>query len=555
MHIPMDLAHLRPYLAAAVERYLHLQISDPSHPGFGALVTSDDGRPSPPATAGLVAAGGYQYVLAGDPDGDLAQRVQMATDALLKLQRPGGLVDLPIVNIDSGPDTGFIVQRLCTVVELLRGAPGLPSAWVTVMDGIGEFIRRAAPGMAAGGYHTPNHRWVVSSALAQSMALFPDLDSSVPDAIEAYLAEGIDVDDEGFFIERSVGVYDGVNTLSWLLLAEHWDVPAAALDGVAKCLAVDLRLLHADGTAETGLSHRQDYGQRTVPSRLIPCYLMYHALRSEPGFVAAARWLWLKAQRPSDTLWTIYALLKVGTLPDVAAGVPDDFTLYLADNELWRLRRGPLSVSVFGGTPRLLSLGYGTAMLRGVRIDQTYFGEDCGRFIAGEMAEQRDGVALHSDGRWRPRRPGYELPLGRLVPPEQWRSVVPERGLRELPPAVSNLTVTEIEDGVELIYENATGIAGVAVQLALDFDPGGIWETADTRVKPEPGQAVFLKSGWGEMRYGTDVIRVEGGAYAHSMWAMRETQPPGSSVRVLLTFDTPATHTFKLVGRQSPDAV
>jgi len=57
------------------------------------------------------------------------------------------------------------------------------------------------------------------------------------------------------------------------------------------------------------------------------------------------------------------------------------------------------------------------------------------------------------------------------------------------------------------------------------------------------------------MRYGTDVIRIEGGAYAHSMWAMRETVPPGESVRVLLTFDTPIDHVIRLRGTSGPEAV
>ncbi len=51
------------------------------------------------------------------------------------------------------------------------------------------------------------------------------------------------------------------------------------------------------------------------------------------------------------------------------------------------------------------------------------------------------------------------------------------------------------------------------------------------------------------------MIRIEGGAYAHSMWAMRESEPPGDSVRVLLTFETPVDQVVRLVGLTAPDAV
>lgn len=39
------------------------------------------------------------------------------------------------------------------------------------------------------------------------------------------------------------------------------------------------------------------------------------------------------------------------------------------------------------------------------------------------------------------------------------------------------------------------------------------------------------------------------------MAAMRETVDPGKSVRVLLTFETPVDHAFRLIGHCGPDAV
>jgi hypothetical protein len=42
----------------------------------------------------------------------------------------------------------------------------------------------------------------------------------VREAIRAYLAEGIDIDDEGTYLERSFGVYDAVTNRSLLLFAE-----------------------------------------------------------------------------------------------------------------------------------------------------------------------------------------------------------------------------------------------------------------------------------------------------------------------------------------------
>ena len=84
------------------------------------------------------------------------------------------------------------------------------------------------------------------------------------------------------------------------------------------------------------------------------------------------------------------------------------------------------------------------------------------------------------------------------------------------------------------------------MQIAFDFPAGGIWETKDTRTKPVAGQALFLKQGYGVMRYGSDAIRIGPGAAAHGMWQMREAEPAPNNVRVLLTFLTPVDYAFTI---------
>jgi hypothetical protein len=157
---------------------------------------------------------------------------------------------------------------------------------------------------------------------------------------------------------------------------------------------------------------------------------------------------------------------------------------------------------------------------------------------------------LRSEGLSNPRRPGYELPLGRPVPHERWDEMLDERSLRRLPPALSTLTIREISNGFELRYTTLGGLDRVAAQMAFDFPPGGIWETADCRMQPTAGQLIFLKHGIGEMRYGNDVIRIESGAYAHGMWQMRDAEPAPDHVRILLTFLTPVDYTVKLLAYQ-----
>ncbi|MGC8781323.1 MAG: hypothetical protein ACP5UQ_10695, partial [Anaerolineae bacterium] len=390
-HTRLTLADVLPFLERRVDDLALCQIADPRSSDYGALVSPEYGMTWGQLDAGFITACAYRFLAAralGDERRIAAARALLpsalrAADALLRSQRPGGLLDLITVNYDSSPDTGFTVQQLCTVIELGRPAAADDPDWSALLGKIEQFIRRAVPGLMDGGFHTPNHRWVIASALAQAGHLFPDLD--VRRTVDAYLAEGIDLDAEGFFIERSVGVYDAVNDRSLLLIAENYGWPGA-VEAVERNLALDLRLLHADGTAETGLSRRQDYGTREVALGLAACLLMYHGMRPNPTFVRAAQWLWEQAPAPPGHLeWLLYALLKYGDPPAADAPLPDDFALHLPANGIYRVRRGLLSATFFRDATRLLSLTFGAAELTSVKISATYFGGECGRFIADRL--------------------------------------------------------------------------------------------------------------------------------------------------------------------------
>lgn len=536
-------------LAGSAARMQHWQIMDDGHPDYGGLVHPTYGVPDAHAAGGFAVTCAYLALVDAAAVAEWLPRAILAADYLLRRQRPSGNIDLLSVNTDSAPDTGFMTQQVCAVLELARVRQVNGPLWATLLAKLEAFVRRGVPGLCIGGFHTPNHRWVIASALVQAQALFPDLD--VAATVDAYLAEGIDTDAEGMFIERSIGVYDAVNDRSWLLIAEHRDCPAA-LDAVARNLNLDLHFLHADGTAETGLSHRQDYGTRTVPLALAHCFLLLNGLRPNPAYVRAAQMLWKKSPVPGGATWLAYPLLKYGEPEPVEADLPENYTLFLPKNGIWRSRRDLLSASAFRDATRLFSLVYGTAELTSVKISHAYFGGRAGHFVSDALDVVDGRAVLTSEGRGKPRRPGYDLPLGRPVAPERWEEEKEGRDLRRLPPMRSTLTIEEVAGGFDLRYQTLDGLDGVAAQMAFDFPVGGIWETDDTATQPVAGQVLFLKQGHGTMRYGNDAIRIGSGAHAHAMWAMREAETAPGHVRVLLTFFTPVDFTVEVrVGRGS----
>jgi hypothetical protein len=554
----LTLATLFPLIQRVLNDYLPLQIVDPAHPEMGGVINPEMGMTYPWQAEKLIKLVVYQALMSGRLDDALLKRAIIAIDHLTQVQRPSGLIDLRAVNIDSSPDTGFTVQALCAMLDVAQGFSTTNPLWTMLLTKVEQFIRGAVPGLLTGGFHTPNHRWVITSALAYAYALFPDLD--VAETVEAYLAEGFDIDEDGTFIERSIGVYDAVNNRSLLLIAKFWDRPDA-LDAVARNLDFNLHMLHADGTAITNLSRRQDYGTRVVPIGLIPCFLLLNRQRPNPIWTTAASYLWAQSRQLSCCQqglghldWISYALLKGGELEAAQAALPSNFAHYYPVNGVWRVRREQLSASFFRGMTGLLSLTFGQAELSSVKISFTYFGRECGWFMGDEMTvegktactELAEVAVLHSTGCNHPRRPGYELPLGRPVPPEKWDEMMGERELRHLPPLTSNLTITEVDGGFDLRLQTLDGLDNVAGQIAFDFAPGGVWETADSHFKPQTGQEIFLKQGTGAMRYGNDVIQISPGHGAHSFWQMRDAELAPDHVRVLLTFFTPVDFTVQL---------
>jgi len=561
MH-PLTLTTLLPLLSAGAERLRHWQINDPNHADHGGIYQAEWGVAEPRLSGKFVVSCAYLALANALPDGELLAQADLAAAYLLQARRSSGLIDLISVNIDSSPDTGFAVQELASVLRLARERTVTAPGWPGLLAKIETFVREAVPGLLTGGFHTPNHRWVMVSALVMARALFPDLDATgaVSQVVERYLAETIDIDAEGLFIERSVGVYDAVNDRSLLFIHEYWDCPTA-LPAVQRNLTSDLELLHADGTAETGLSRRQDYGTRQVALGLVPYLLWAHHLAPNPAYLQAAHALWHAYLQRTHTQindhathldWLTYVLLRYGDAEPAQPALPNNYTRHLPLNGIHRIRRGERNASFFRATTRLLTITHGAAELSSVKISQTYFGQYIGRFVAETMTLEGETVVLRSAGQANPRRPAYELPLGRPVAPEEWTSTMHERELRWLPHAVGEVRVTETAAGFALRYRTLEGTDNVAAQIALDFPPGGIWESADTRIQTVAGQVIFLKEGWGSMRYGVDVIQFGPGHLTHGMWQMRDAESAPDQVRVLLTFFTPVDFTLQIRTLRGP---
>ena len=91
-----------------------------------------------------------------------------------------------------------------------------------VKDKLKKFILRAGEALVTGGVHTPNHKWVISAALAKINALNPD--KKYVRRIDEWLSKGIYLNEDGHYLEQS-GNYSAVIDLAFMTMARLLNKP------------------------------------------------------------------------------------------------------------------------------------------------------------------------------------------------------------------------------------------------------------------------------------------------------------------------------------------
>lgn len=546
------------------------QIDDASHPDEGGFL-GPDGLAGPNGVS-AAATYGCAYLLPESRhcgDDELVTRIERAATWGRRRRTAGGRFDLLATNFDSSPDTGFTIQALAPVVRAARlAADDGDSGARRIEQALGELIQTAAPGMVSGGFHTPNHRWVLVSALSMSMELFPQLEDQVRPTIEAYLAETIDVNADGEFIERSTSVYNPVVDRALRLAAEslgRWDL----LDPVRANLEMSYHLMHGDATVVTSISSRQDRGARVVPAGLADSYYTVARRDGNGHFAAIADWL--SARGGGGGLWELEPFLTHpawrddGDIP--RQPLTTSYRKYYPAARLWRVRRGQTSATLAEGLDTPFSLRHGAAELSAVRVSSTYFAT--GRFVGRNMApiDGDRGARLHHAGanELYPEkaydRPIYWLPIndGTKVDAGNWQDVRGRRQTYDLPPMTIDLEVTEtgvVEaadvadagDGTafDLRVTTRGGVERVPVQLELLFEPGGTIEVAGGLLQAHGGTTMFLKEGDAVFRVGSDEITIGPGHCAHTTWKMHNSPDAPEAFRLLVTLLSPVDYTLHL---------
>ncbi|MFF1324399.1 MULTISPECIES: hypothetical protein [Streptomyces] len=448
-------------------------------------------------------------------DGAVAAAMTHLT-ALRAVQTPSGLF-AGGDNVQSPPDSAFTVNDVCDAhVIAVSAGPELSEAAAV----LAEIAGAASESLRTGGVHTPNHRWELCAALARLHRSFPD--DRLLDRIDAWLAEGVDIDAEGLYSERSANYAAHVSNPSLLLLADVLD-RADLLDAVERNLATTLDLIRPDGTVETVHSRRQDQNRPFPLAPFLPHYRLLAIRTGRGDFSRAARLAAADGIDDPDLLAeTLLTPDLCRVLPTPAAETPRR-ERYLTTARLAVRASATAHTVVYGGSdvpghrrirsglacnPTFLRLFAGDAVLDAVRLSRGFF--DLGPFRAEAVQQLADNryrlTETLTAAYYQPLPPDLRRDDGAYRMADEGRfsaaMAFPDRPRDE----VSQTTRVEVDlrdDGADLRID----ISGPRVpwSLELTFRPGGVPDGA----VPIGDGRWCLTTGPMTYRVGDDEIRVE----------------------------------------------
>lgn len=502
-------------------------------------------------------------------DATVVAAMKKLSQHLLKAQSDDGTVNAG--NLESPPDTGFIVELLTAACTVLQQEAA--TALNEVKAALKKFLLGTGEALTVGGVHTPNHRWVISAALARLNALYPN--KKYVDRINDWLGEGIYLNADGNYAERS-RIYSLVENTAFLSMARLLNRPSL-YEPVRKNLQTTYYYTEPNGDLVPNDSRRQDQwvhikADAVVSLRITNYYLLYrHIALHDNNAIFAAIAKWIESLPDFEERILNRGLISFLEEPLLQKGLPSPIHLQVnyeklfAQSHLLRIRKADTSITLFGGTdqpvaiasgrsssPDFFSFRKGEAILKYMRLSTRFF--STGYFYSNGLKREANGYVLHK----KLEAPYYQpLPKnlrkadgdyaltestdGRFQNKMDFKKR-PQSNVKTLD---TKVTLTETDSRFTLQFK-VTGQPGVPVTIELCFKEGG---KLSGIVDGEAGNS-FLKEAEGTYRFGDDVINFGPGMMKHTdvmgLEGERYSTHFGSlrtdGMHVYLTGITPFTH-------------
>lgn len=428
------------------------------------------------------------------------RRIQAALDYVIRFQHEDGTFDYIDCNFHSAPDTAFCAKRLLPSLDFLeksRSAPGSEE----MFEKISGILYRAAEGIRTGGFHTPNHRWVIASVLTACTNRFHEEKFRV--RAEEYLREGIDCNRYGEFSERSSGNYNRINDEAMILLYEETG-DRRYLDYAARNLKMMLSYLEPDGSLFTKNSTRYDSWNKVYPGDYYFDYLYLAHETEDPGFAAVSNKIMEDVLARGDC--TTDCLNRFLIHPELAeyepqgCGYPKKSRLANPDSGIVRVRNGGISCTLLSKTPYFLYFQTG-ALFVCARLGIIFF--DKRSFRPDGIVPEANGYMLAQTMQGWYYTPFREKP----ATSDWWKMDNASREIVTGPDLNLRLQISEEEDGVTLRI-HTEGCERVPYKIELGVESGCFVKTDGFLCTAQAGGKIVARMGSVELSKGSDCIKI-----------------------------------------------
>ncbi|HZB14242.1 MAG TPA: hypothetical protein VE467_14480, partial [Chryseolinea sp.] len=503
-----------------IPKALSRQLTAENSRYIGAVYDADS-IVSPIGTAGLIQTLMCSYVSRDSKfykSKELLYRMTLAGRALLNFQHDDGTIDLLSTNFHSTPDLGFTIYPLALSYSILLQYKHLNYQDLPAM--LKEYMLKAGNALSVGGIHTPNHRWVVSGALAWLNSFFPN--PEYRKRVEQWLAERIDLDPDGQYHERSTAIYTPITNRTLLDVAKKMKVDSL-YDVVRKNLNMTFYFVHSNGEIATESSNRQD---KYVRTNMAPYYLAYNymAHHDKNGRYSGMVNYIHKSVNIDQLGYMLPHFLEDPTLlqnlPEPVS-IPTNYHKYFEYSDVVRIREGNVDMSIIINNPSFFTYFKGNAALESVRLSSSFFGK--GQFESTGIEKEGDSYILSSiiTGRYFQPLPKEKIPVNA----ETWQNIPrTEREVSEVQTLYTKIYITPEGNGKAKIKVIVDGPENLPVALELGFRSGGRLENVIS--KPGFKDVYLIEPGsFATCQNGDDKIKVGPGTGAHKWTQLRGALP------------------------------
>ena len=475
-----------------IEGALSRQLTGEDDPRYGGFWTR--GFHVEPRESGFMLGQMIAVYVTPDSRWYLSERLADAMRALIvymqRHQRPDGCFDLTPCNYASPPDTAFMINGLLNGWWLLEKCNAPEADFLR--EPVYQIIDSASRGVAAGGFHTPNHRWAISSCLLCCEKITGN--KALGDRAREYLREGLDINEDGEFAERSSGGYNMVNDdqMIRLYLATG---DQSYLEAAAKNLEMMYCYYDPDNTVFTNNSTRQDLGTKVYGEGYYSLYLLVAYFLKRPDLGAMAEWIWQDACRRGTMPRCADWLLLFPEMDGYGADSPfmkpfEHVDRLFPDSDIARIREGKWSCSLLNGKANCLYFQHGSFSMY-----MTIYSNLCDRrnFLSDTLERTETGYRMksHAAG-W------YYLPFPEDQLPgtsDWWAMDNPHtRPQTEGLPLDTILDIVKRPDGIDL-HIKTEGIDQLPLRMEFSFLPGGYVRTEHFLQAAKAGESINVIDG------------------------------------------------------------